>query len=264
MQNLISRFKEGLYLHTEFVTVEGLPFSFAHISDLHFDNTGKFPAWLRDSVYSYFDHLNHPTQLLCVTGDLVDNSSCNVKEALDFLNSLPINYIVISLGNHDLSSMDSFISLASQYPKIKLFVNNSFQYNNINFICMADIHCKYYCQGISNLHKLYDPSMFNVILSHNPNSFWDIISSVNPSLIISGHTHGGQIAFPHTLRKLFKLFISNETILNSLNINHKDDCFLLNGSFYYNDYHLHVNSGLGFHPPGRIFCPPTITIYQPQ
>jgi len=80
--------------------------------------------------------------------------------------------------------------------------------------------------------------------------------------MISGHTHGGQLAHADFLRSVFQRIITKGKILNTLKINHNYDCFKLQGSYKLGRLRLHINNGLGYHPPMRFFCPPTITIYK--
>ena len=262
MKNLITRFKQGLYLRKEYVKVKGLPFSFAHISDLHVDGNGKLPLWIRKSIINSC----YNTSILCVTGDLIDGTSENqVQDVLDFLVLIPVDYVVISFGNHDELYIDHFFDVISQDPqryiKLKALVNNNFHYNGINFICLADKYSKYYSYGITCIGHIIDDDFFNVLLAHNPTSFKDVLNYHIP-LVISGHTHGGQIIWADPLREIFSQFITNGNLLNILRINHQHDCFKLQGSYHECQSLLHINNGLASHSPGRFLCPPTLTVYE--
>ena len=262
LNKIFTRFKEGWYLRKEYVSVEGLPFSFAHISDLHFGDDAKFPSWVQHSVYEFIT--NNAVQLLCVTGDLVDKDKNYVKQCLDFLYSLPVNYVVVSLGNHDEPLLDTFFQLANNYsPKIFLSINYSFFYNSTNFICLPDTFSHFYQEGLKKLDTLIDPFSFNVALSHNPNSFHDLLHT-KINLVLSGHTHGGQIGGADWVRKIAIKLGLKSPICNTLRINHEHDCFKLQGSVKEYGTHLHINNGLGYHKPMRMLCPPTITIYKPH
>lgn len=261
LQNLILRFKQGLYLRKEYVKIAGLPFSFAQISDLHFDETGKFPEWVQKAVLNYL-HIN-PTEVLAVTGDLIDGTRKeDAERAADYLTKLPVNYVVASLGNHDEKYIDDFYAALrnhSRFMKVKILVNNCFKHKGINFIGQADLHSKYY--GKSDISSIMEEDYYHVLLTHNPESFKDVLN-LNIPLVISGHTHGGQVFQADLLRKVFKRFINEGKIMNRLRINHEHDCFKLQSSYALGMSILHINNGLGSHPPGRLFCPPTITIYH--
>ncbi len=261
-KTLWARFKQGLYLQKKYIKIPNLPFIFAQISDLHFDSTGKFPTWVRRSIEDYL--YNNPVEVLCVTGDLVDKDDEWAQTSLEWLNALPVNYVVISLGNHDYNAQDKLFSLASQYPKLKLFINNTFVYNSVNFICLADKADKYYKVGLQRMKEMYAPDLLNFVLSHNPNSFLELhdIKEITGLYILSGHTHGGQVGHADFIRSLFKRFISERKVMRALKINHEHDCFQLQGTTQRNGNYLFINNGLGSHPPGRLFCPPQLTIFH--
>lgn len=256
--------KEGLYVRTEFVKVKDIPYSIGHISDLHFDDTGKLPQWVQDSVIDIIHE--HHLEVLCVTGDILDGETDKVHEALSFLHSIPVNYVVVSLGNHDEKYIDEFIMYMANSPykpKIQLGINTRFVYKGVNFVSMADINSKYY--RLQSLKLSLDENKPNIVLAHHPHSFWDVIKCKGfpIPLVMSGHTHGGQILRADCVRSLFSKFMNRGKILNILRVNHDHDCFKLAGSHKLGKHHLHINVGLGSHPPGRFFCPPTITIYEP-
>ena len=261
LKKLWTLFKQGLYLQKKYIKIPNLPFYVAQISDLHFDGTGKFPAWVKQSIEDYL--YKNPVEVLCVTGDLVDKGDNYASAALEWLNSLPVNYVVISLGNHDYDAQNKLFSSVSLYPKLKLFINDTFVYNSVNFICLADKTDKYYSIGIQRMEEMYDTKLLNLVLSHNPNSFFELYDLFNISglYVLSGHTHGGQVGYADFIRSLFKRFINDHKMLCALKINHEHDCFQLQGTTQCNGNYLFINNGLGSHPPGRLFCPPMITIF---
>ena len=80
-----------MYLQRKHYYVKGLPFSFAHISDLHFgdhpNGNPKFPLWLRDELSSAISHSN--VNVLFITGDIVDRrGDNNVSTSMKWINSL--------------------------------------------------------------------------------------------------------------------------------------------------------------------------------
>jgi predicted MPP superfamily phosphohydrolase len=82
-----------------------------------------------------------------------------------------------------------------------------------------------------------------IILSHNPDSVKFLADSPG-NLILSGHTHGGQVNLPF----VFKTFIGieNKTFKSGLfNVGNKK---------------LFVTKGVGSHQKFRFFCPPEIAL----
>jgi len=99
------------------------------------------------------------------------------------------------LGNHD--------SWANA-RKIKSELEN----NNINVLDNKNINIKdqkydFYISGISDLTTGYpniekalkDVQMPNIFLSHNPDIFPKLPENI--TLVLAGHTHGGQVIFPY-------------------------------------------------------------------
>lgn len=257
--SFFTRFKQGLYLQKKSFFFHSLPFDFAHISDLHFDGTGKLPTWVRHSIYHFL--ANYPFQLLCVTGDIIDKDPSFLNEALYWLNSLPVNYILLSLGNHDKSIEHSLLSLSLNYPKIKVLINDNFYYHNITFFSLTYPSHPSYLNGIQTINSLSPSSNLNFVLAHDPNSFLQLSPSSSPLHFLSGHTHGGQIAFADFFKSFFLRFSSFSNILNFLNIQPEHDCFQLQGTLTKNNSTLFINNGLATHPPARLFCPPMISLF---
>ena len=91
-----------------------------------------------------------------------------------------------------------------------------------------------------------DPSRFTVLLSHAP----DIVFHIDPfkiDLVLSGHTHGGQVRLPYwgTVIKRTKLSRKQST-----------------GLFRYNGTNVHITQGVGASPKAmvRFLCSPEIAI----
>jgi predicted MPP superfamily phosphohydrolase len=83
-----------------------------------------------------------------------------------------------------------------------------------------------------------------IILSHHPDSIRHL-QSLNADIILSGHTHGGQICLPGP-----RAIISHDTLPKSQ----------ASGIHRFGDSWLVISRGLGFSSlPIRLFCPPEIT-----
>lgn len=87
-----------------------------------------------------------------------------------------------------------------------------------------------------------DKSLFHLTLSHNPDSA--LILNESPSdLILSGHTHGGQINLPYIRRR----------------ISLQENPHLMRGLHTLSNSSLYINRGLCRYPDFRLFSPPEIT-----
>ena len=83
-----------------------------------------------------------------------------------------------------------------------------------------------------------------VILTHNPDTVYSI--KRNNFILLSGHTHGGQIRIPYIYKKLIP--VSGEIIWDQ-------------GLYKYKNGQVFVSSGIGeIGLPMRFLIPPTIDI----
>ena len=127
---------------------------------------------------------------LLIGGDLIDSSSFKLND-LNLFNKIKKDIYFVN-GNHEyyLKGFKNKIEQLKKF-KIKVLKNSSMQINEINLIGIDDlqsIHSK-----IKFVEKLNKKNLFNLVLSHKPD-IWDNIKSKN-DLMLSGHTHNGQI-FP--------------------------------------------------------------------
>jgi len=99
----------------------------------------------------------------------------------------------------------------------------------------------------ARLHAELDPAMAQIGLSHSPDAFPD--AQGGPPLMLSGHTHGGQVRFP----------IIGPLLLP---VEHRQ---YDQGWFEENGRRLFVTAGIGTSlPPFRFLCPPEIVVMNLQ
>lgn len=90
----------------------------------------------------------------------------------------------------------------------------------------------------------YDMRYSGIVLSHNPDSY-ETLAHYPGDLILSGHTHGGQVNLPYIWKKVTPL---------------KNKAFK-SGLFHIDHRHLYVNRGLGATFPFRWFAPPEVALF---
>lgn len=88
-----------------------------------------------------------------------------------------------------------------------------------------------------------DPPIPTIVLSHNPRGR-EQLDSYQWDLMLSGHTHGGQIRLPFFSTPL--LMTEEETMSSSFHP--------------YEGKHIFVTRGIGYLGPGRFNCPPEINL----
>ena len=155
------------------------------ISDIHLGtNTSKHLSKLLSKIES-LDY-----DFLLIGGDLIDSSSFKMNDLNLFNRTKKPIYFVN--GNHEyyLKDFKNKIEELKKF-KIKVLKNSSKQIDQINIIGIDDLQTKY--SKIKYVEKLYKNNLFNLVLSHKPD-VWDNIKNKS-DLMLSGHTHNGQI-FP--------------------------------------------------------------------
>lgn len=166
------------------------------ISDLHFDKLRSFHKSIAKKINS------KKPDLICITGDSVDKNE-HIKSLNKFLelidNSIPKFAIT---GNWEYWGNVNLTELKNIYSKnnCELLINEnktiSIKNRDISIIGIDDL-----VGGNANFGKAIEnlkQSETNIVLSHCP-EHRDIISKqkgdLNIDLMLSGHTHGGQITF---------------------------------------------------------------------
>ena len=155
------------------------------ISDIHL---GSNSAKHLKKIYSKI--INVRFDLLLIGGDLIDSSSFNLQN-LTIFKKIKTPIIFVS-GNHEFYIKDSKEKLQKlKNYKLTYLDNKNFVFNNINIIGLGDNQTIDQQKLLAN--QLMKEKMFNLILVHRP-SIWDHINQ-KIDLMLSGHTHNGQI-FP--------------------------------------------------------------------
>jgi predicted MPP superfamily phosphohydrolase len=113
-----------------------------------------------------------------------------------------------------------------------------------------------------------DPAIPRLVLSHNPDTA-AFLQAWRVDLQLSGHTHGGQVVIPGfgpAVRILddFRQFLP-ETLRSRVPFGRQFDGVVKNWRFAMGLHRvgrnqLYVNRGLGTYFPGRLFCPPEVTV----
>jgi uncharacterized protein len=243
------------------VTVPGLHTAFdglrvAQLSDIHFDEYTE-PIFLRDAV----DRINSMNpDMAFLTGDFVTESPISKRvfkdaafECAAILNQLKCSQRYACLGNHDFLVGKSKVSAALAASGITVLSNS--------YVPIERGGGRFWLTGVEDPVEGHpDPeaaipaSIRNlptepvVLMCHAPDYVDKLITQPAGqavTLMLSGHTHGGQICLPFVgplaLPEMGRKYIK--------------------GWFRFGSLQLHVNRGLGtVNLPFRFNCPPEISL----
>ena len=162
-----------------------LPVRLIFISDTHLGSNRKKHL---EKIYLKIKDLEF--DLLLIGGDFIDSSSFDLN-GLDILKNIKKPILFIS-GNHEsyLKDHEKTLKKLANYNLIFLG-NKSFKFRNLNFIGISDNQTLENQKIIAD--NLIQNDLFNLIIVHKP-SLWDLVYD-RTDLMLSGHTHNGQI-FP--------------------------------------------------------------------
>ena len=159
--------------------------NFVFISDVHIGS--NHPASLKKLV-SKINSLDF--NFLVIGGDLIDSSAFQINDLYELKKiEKPIFFVT---GNHEYYIQNHKEHLQDlKSVGIKILENESLQLDGINMMGLSDnITNK---SKIEYVEKLSQKDLFNLLIVHKP-SIWKKVSN-NANLMLSGHTHNGQI-FP--------------------------------------------------------------------
>lgn len=236
------------------ITLPNWPVAFdglriAHLSDLHVGEL--MPV---DRALGIVDTIRRARpDMVCNTGDLADLRLEGVQDVAEAIAAIPArcgNFFV--LGNHD--ELDCAESLKRLVRRAGTTVldneicilrrgDESLRVGGIDW-ARTPVHCR---SCIDRM--LGDEGTVDLLLSHNPKAF-DHAVDRNVQLVLSGHTHGGQIA-----RR-------NKPNAN-LAVAHRRSA----GLYALGTSRLFVTTGAGAWFPLRVNCPAEVallTIRSPQ
>jgi len=238
-----------------------------HVSDIHFDEKIKNNKTLWDQLHS------HEADLVVITGDFITEERY-VDSLIEYMQGMKAKDGVLAiLGNHDyafLTMMQHFRHYVMNRP----YVQNDWKrlvsllgkigvkvlINSFEIVKTAS-GASLFIEGtddpvlgtpkISDSSPEYESSDFKILLSHSPDILYsDELKKKKFDLLLTGHTHGGQIRVPGigplvTGAKYARRKESHGT-------------FMTSGGMLVN-----VSSGIGHTLlPIRINCPPELVLIE--
>ena len=167
--------------------------TFVQVSDLHL-GVIKNEKWLSDVV----EKVNSlKPDLIFITGDIMDDRATFDQKYSDILKRLKSKYGVFAcLGNHEYyAGRDRSIKFITG-SNIDLLINSAKLVDNKFYVIgVDDKQGKSFGTPGPDLEKTMvgvDRNKYIILMAHNP-TYFNVASSFNVDLMLSGHTHAGQI-----------------------------------------------------------------------
>ena len=215
------------------------------LSDVHIGNTiGK--EFLAECV-ARINALK--PDLVVITGDLVDRKIDDAKDALSPLKALDSTFgTYFVFGNHEYyhgaEEIAAFLPEVGVTPLLNESTLISDGKRSINLVGLNDIQSIRFKTMLIDTEKAFkavDTSKPTLLLSHQPKSI-SFVENKQYDLMLSGHTHGGQI-FPFG----FLVMLQQPYLAGLHAITNRKQIFVSRGTGYWG-------------PPVRVFAPSEISV----
>src|SRR4028119_44018 len=238
------------------------------LSDLHYDGLRLSEDLLAAAIEA--SNQAEP-DLVVLTGDYVTDDPAPINSLVQRLKHLQSRAgIYAVLGNHDLYYRRSRAQITDTLTSIGVRV----LWNEIvhplgpglPLVGLPDFWSREF--NPAPVMNQLDGNTPCIVLSHNPDSA-EPLQEWRVDLQLSGHTHGGQIVIPglgpadagfqmlqHYLPKSVQRRIPYMKACARV-VKHWE---WSQGLHQLGRNQLYINRGLGSYPPGRLFCPPEVTV----
>lgn len=203
----------------------------ALFSDIHLHKS--YSLNILDKVYNNL--LKNKPDYICIPGDILDEGiNIENKKVYEMLKKFitdisKICYVIISLGNHDISYRKNFktnvcinkYEFLNEIDNVFVLNNSVLVIDNINFIGY-NLPFEYFSKRPYENYKKYMNDLdnkinisndnLNILLSHTPIYINNILNSSNImkklNLVLSGHMHNGMMPI------LFEKLKTNKGIIS--------------------------------------------------
>ncbi|HEY9189789.1 MAG TPA: metallophosphoesterase [Sulfurovum sp.] len=217
------------------VEFDRFDFSIVQISDLHIGGLID-----REFVKASVTKINAlEPDIVCITGDLIDTALEEIEDIVRELENISAKHgIYYVLGNHEYFHEPLKLINFIKTTNMTLLLNEHITIDalKLNIVGVTDrvgYRMDLLAPDIDKAYRGVNENYRTLLLAHQP-KYIEELNTYTPDLILSGHTHGGQIWPFEYLVRLQQPYVKGL---------HK----LANGS------HLYVNSGIGFWgPPMRL------------
>jgi predicted MPP superfamily phosphohydrolase len=249
------------------VNLQGI--TLVHLSDLHFDGQCLSLVQLEGAIAQ--SNAIAP-DLVVLTGDFITEDVHTIHVLAQHLQRLQSRYGCYAvLGNHDSYYLSDRHTITEALERVNIPVLwNTIAYPfgaELPLVGLADLWSGE-CHPAQVMAAIA-PHIPRLVMAHNP----DTATRLAPwrvDLQLSGHTHGGQIVIPHygpVPQLLQQLRHAVPQPMRRYVPFLRKNCDRVvqrwewaSGLHRVGQNQLYVNRGLGTYFPGRLFCPPELTL----
>lgn len=238
------------------------------LSDLHYDGVRLSEDLLAEAIEA--SNQAEP-DLVLLTGDYVTDDPNPIYPLVQRLKHLQSRAGVFAvLGNHDLHHRRSKAQVTDALTSIGVRVLwNEIAYplgSELPVVGLADFWSREF--NPAPVMNQLDANKPCIVLSHNPDSA-EPLQQWRVDLQLSGHTHGGQIVIPGfgpapVLFEILQPYVPKPMQrwipLMRACIRVVKHWEWAQGLHQVGQNRLYINRGLGSYSPGRLFCPPEVTV----
>ena len=218
-------------------------YQIAQLCDLH---VGSFDPKSRALEWVAISNALEP-DLVAVTGDLVTSGRGFYRDVAEALAALRAkDGVFVSMGNHDQSNNDELTRMVAEHGPTVLRNSSQVIRRGSAALNVAGIDGRLATapEVTATIQKCL-PGAPVVLLTHYPSAFGAAVAA-GADLVLTGHTHGGQLAVPFFSQRLN---LARFTGQRSRGLVHSGKTA------------MYVNAGLGTTgPPMRLAVPPEIAL----
>lgn len=199
------------YIEEIDIKIENLkkPYKIAQLSDVHIG--GLIDKEFISNIVKKVNKLE--VDLVVITGDLIDTNIEYVKDAVDELKNLKSKYGTYFItGNHEYFHQIEKILPYLKSIGIKVLENENIyigeKNKGFNLVGVFDIFGYKYNNFKPNINKALEnrKNSPTILLAHQPKYIYEV-EKKDIDLILSGHTHGGQIVPFNLLVRLSQPYV---------------------------------------------------------
>ncbi len=179
-------------------------YKIAHISDYH----NRSSETINNSIYESLRE--HSPNIIVFTGDAVDSKNPDFEQAISFMKSIQeIAQVYFVTGNHEYrlskSHTDEYKSFITAIESIGVITLDGesvkLETSDGSFVTLYGIRDPYFTECNAWEIKTATDELcaeleleegFKILLSHHPEQM-DVYAKYGFDLVLSGHSHGGQI-----------------------------------------------------------------------